>query len=75
VAAELRGQVLPFDDERNPFAGGFIDLGGTDGVGIHGTKFDPALGTKASHGCVRHGRRRPARGSTAVPLGAPVFIY
>jgi lipoprotein-anchoring transpeptidase ErfK/SrfK len=75
VPAELRGQVLPFDDERNPFAGGFIDLGGTDGVGVHGTKFDPALGTKASHGCVRMAVDDLLTLYRAVPLGAPVFIY
>lgn len=49
---------IPFENEHNPFAGGFIALGGHpstkgDGVGFHGTKFDPAIGTRASHGCVR----------------------
>jgi lipoprotein-anchoring transpeptidase ErfK/SrfK len=52
------GQTFSFTDTRNPFDGGFISLGGHpstdgDGVGFHGTKFDPQLGTRASHGCVR----------------------
>jgi lipoprotein-anchoring transpeptidase ErfK/SrfK len=52
------GDIYKFKDPRNPFAGGFISLGGHprtkgDGVGFHGTKFDPKLGTRASHGCVR----------------------
>jgi hypothetical protein len=48
----------PVPNPANPFEGGFIALGGHpstkgDGVGFHGTKFDPMLGTRASHGCIR----------------------
>ena len=52
VAEEMRGRVYEFRDPRNPFAGGFISFG-DEGVGIHGTKFDPEVGTRASHGCIR----------------------
>jgi hypothetical protein len=50
------GETIP--NPANPFEGGFIALGGHpstrgDGVGFHGTKFDPQLGTRASHGCIR----------------------
>lgn len=48
-----RGYVVPFDDPLNPFAGAFISLSGGGGYGIHGTRFDPQLGTRASHGCIR----------------------
>lgn len=49
---------IPYEDLRNPFKGGFISLGGHpstqgDGIGLHGTKFPPKIGTRASHGCVR----------------------
>lgn len=56
--SELHGEIIPFDDPRNPFEGGFIAFAGHpstrgDGVGIHGTRFDPQIGTRASHGCIR----------------------
>jgi lipoprotein-anchoring transpeptidase ErfK/SrfK len=44
---------IDYEDPENPFAGGFISLSGGLGVGIHGTKFPPQVGTRASHGCVR----------------------
>lgn len=53
VPKEDRGRIFPFKDPRNPFAGGFISISGGEGVGIHGTKFDPEVGTRASHGCIR----------------------
>ena len=52
------GRIYEYTDKRNPFDGGFIALGGHpstrgDGVGLHGTKFPPKVGTRASHGCIR----------------------
>lgn len=75
VAPELRGQVLPFEDPRNPFDGGFVSLGGTAGVGIHGTKFDPSLGSRASHGCIRMAVSDLLELYRRLPLGAPVLIH
>lgn len=58
VPVELRGKTFTIDSPHNPFAGGFISLAGPqgaqyNGLGIHGTKFDPEIGTRASHGCIR----------------------
>jgi lipoprotein-anchoring transpeptidase ErfK/SrfK len=48
------GTVVPFGAPGNPFAGGFISLAGKHtGIGIHGTSFDPRVGTASSHGCIR----------------------
>jgi lipoprotein-anchoring transpeptidase ErfK/SrfK len=72
---ELRGTIIPFDDPKNPFLGGFMSIANTDGVGIHGTKFDPRTGTMSSHGCIRMlvGDYVLLHKKTA--LGTPVFIY
>lgn len=76
VPLKDRGKVFYFDDPRNPFAGGFISISSEQGIGIHGTKFDPQLGHNASHGCIRmavpdfldlYGR--------VVVLETPVFVY
>lgn len=51
---ESWGTIVKFNEPGNPFAGGFISLGGEEsGIGIHGTVFDPMVGTASSHGCVR----------------------
>ena len=52
------GRRYPFKHRKNPFAGGFISLAGPpgkkyQGIGIHGTKFDPEVGIRSSAGCVR----------------------
>lgn len=47
------GTVIPYSDSGNPFAGGFLSISGGEGVGIHGTRSNPRLGTRASHGCIR----------------------
>ena len=77
--AEGKPVELPFDNPRNPFAGGFISLGGNaagEGVGFHGTKFDPLLGTRASHGCIRMAVPDLVNIMfKKVPDGTPVFIY
>lgn len=74
------GKIFRFADSKNPFAGGFISLGGHpstngDGVGIHGTKFDPALGTRASHGCIRMAVPDLLDLWDRVPDGAGVTVY
>src|SRR4051812_18477282 len=74
VAPEDRGKIFHFEDSKNPFAGGFISIGG-DGVGFHGTKFDPKLGTRASHGCMRMDTQDFLGLYGRVSQGTPVFIY
>jgi lipoprotein-anchoring transpeptidase ErfK/SrfK len=78
--SEHAGEIFKFDDARNPFDGGFIALGGHpstrgDGVGLHGTKFDPALGTRASHGCIRMSVPDFLDLWDRVPNGADVTVY
>jgi lipoprotein-anchoring transpeptidase ErfK/SrfK len=75
VDADMRGKIIPFADPKNPFAGGFMSIANTDGVGIHGTKFDPQLGTMASHGCIRMTVADYTDLHKKVALGTPVFIY
>jgi len=75
VPEEMRGQILKFDDPKNPFAGGFMSIANTDGVGIHGTKFDPQLGTLSSHGCIRMNVNDFVDLYKKAGLGIPVFIY
>jgi lipoprotein-anchoring transpeptidase ErfK/SrfK len=70
-----RGKIIPYDSPDNPFKGGFISLAGSDGVGIHGTKFDPALGTRASHGCIRVSVPTVEALMRKIALGTPCFIY
>jgi lipoprotein-anchoring transpeptidase ErfK/SrfK len=75
VSQEMRGKIIPYASPQNPFAGGFISLAGSDGVGIHGTKFDPALGTRASHGCIRVTVDTVELLMKKIALGTPCFIY
>lgn len=75
IAAGLKpGTIYEYDDPKNPFAGGFIALSGGEGVGIHGTKFDPEVGTRGSHGCVRMEKRDFLHIYDRVPVGMPVVI-
>ena len=67
--------VIPFESPENPFKGGFLSISGGEGVGIHGTKFDPRLGTRASHGCIRMAVGDFERIYYRVPLGTPVIIF
>jgi lipoprotein-anchoring transpeptidase ErfK/SrfK len=75
VPKAKRGKIIPYADPDNPFRGGFISFANSDGVGIHGTKFDPALGTRASHGCIRVTVDTVQALMGKVSLGTPVFIY
>lgn len=69
------GTIYEFDDPINPFAGGFISIDSLDGVGIHGTKFQPRVGEAVSHGCIRMGLHNLLDLYRRVPIGAPVFVY
>lgn len=76
VAAGLQpGTIFPFEDPRNPFAVGFVSLSGGEGVGIHGTKFDPQVGTRASHGCIRMRADDLERLWERIPVGLAVAIF
>ena len=75
VDQSLRGKTFLYDDPRNPFAGGFVSLGGTDGIGIHGTKFDPKVGARVSHGCIRMRTDEFLKLYDKFLIGSPVFIY
>lgn len=76
VPEDLRGKIIPFEDPHNPFDGGFIALAGPEtGIGIHGTKFDPAIGTAASHGCIRMIVPDLLNLYSKVAVGTPVFLY
>jgi lipoprotein-anchoring transpeptidase ErfK/SrfK len=68
------GQIIPFEDPANPFAGGFISLSGGEGIGIHGTKFDPKLGTRASHGCIRLATDDLDAIWDRIDIGTPVLV-
>jgi lipoprotein-anchoring transpeptidase ErfK/SrfK len=77
---EIAGTVLPYEDPRNPFYGGFIALGGNhkeaaEGVGIHGVKFDPQLGSRASHGCIRMDDAGILDLYDRADIGTPTFIH
>lgn len=51
---ETWGYVYRYGTPGNPFDAGFISLSGKEpGIGIHGTSFDPKVGTESSHGCIR----------------------
>ena len=76
---EVAGKTFQFDDPRNPFEGGFISLAGHpstdgDGVGFHGTKFDPQVGTRSSHGCIRLRTKDLLNLYDRAPIGTLVFV-
>jgi lipoprotein-anchoring transpeptidase ErfK/SrfK len=75
VPAEMRGKIIPFEDPINPFAGGFISFDKPRGLGFHGTKFEPQVGTMASHGCIRMVTEDLVNFYYKVAIGTPVFVY
>lgn len=75
VPVDTQGKIIKFEDPENPFAGGFISLSKSEGIGIHGTKFDPLLGQRVSHGCIRVTVETIEKLISKVALGTPVFIY
>lgn len=73
---EQWGLIVPFDTPGNPFAGGFISLTGREsGIGIHGTSFDPHVGTASSHGCIRMETEDFLKLYDRVPLNTPVYLH
>jgi lipoprotein-anchoring transpeptidase ErfK/SrfK len=74
--SEVWGHVYKFGDLGNPFAGGFISLVGKEtGIGIHGTSFDPQVGTAASHGCIRMRTNDLLEIYDRVAIGTPVYLH
>lgn len=71
---ELWNTLVPFEDDKNPFDGGFLSISGGQGVGIHGTRFDPKLGTRVSHGCIRIRTQDLLYLYKRIPLGTLVHI-
>lgn len=69
------GTIYDFEDPINPFAGGFISIDSREGIGIHGTKFEPRVGEAVSHGCIRMGVHNLKDLYGRVPVGTPVFIH
>ena len=73
--AEEPGRVYEYGEEGNPFFGGFIALAESDGVGIHGVNFEPRLGYRASHGCIRMSDEGILDLYDRAPIGCPVLIH
>lgn len=70
------GHIFKFGAPGNPFAGGFLSLHGEeDGIGIHGTVFDPQVGTAVSHGCIRMRTEEFLKIYNRVSVGTPVYLH
>ncbi len=70
------GKIYKFGEEGNPFAGGFISLAGrVSGIGLHGTSFDPRVGTAASHGCIRLAVEDLLALYDHCHIGMPVYLH
>lgn len=67
------GEVIRFDDPRNPIKEAFLRIT-DDGVGIHGTDNMSSLGKNASHGCIRVSPAAAKWLYAHIPVGTPVFI-
>ncbi len=75
-AKENWGRIYKFGELGNPFAGGFISLEGKEtGVGLHGTSFDPMIGTASSHGCVRMRTPDLLAIYDQCTVGTPVYLH
>lgn len=73
---ELWGKIYKFGEPGNPFDGGFISLHGEEsGVGLHGTSFDPRVGTASSHGCVRMRTEDLLKIYDCCAIGTPVYLH
>lgn len=73
---ERWGSVYKFGEPGNPFMGGFISLHGKEhGIGIHGTSFDPLVGTASSHGCIRMQTEDFLKIYDRVAIGTPVYLH
>src|SRR4051794_26909618 len=74
--SERWGMVYKFGEPGNPFNGGFISLHGKEtGVGIHGTSFDPMVGTASSHGCVRMRTEDLLKIYDRASINTPVYLH
>ena len=71
-AGELAGQTIPPGYPRNPLEARW--MGFHDGQGIHGTKDLAALGSAASHGCIRMSVPAVKQLFREVKVGTPVFL-
>ena len=70
------GRIYKFGEPGNPFAAGFISLGGPEsGIGLHGTSFDPQVGTASSHGCVRMQTEDLLKIYEHCHIGMPVYLH
>jgi len=68
--------VYKFGEPGNPFDGGFISLAGKEsGIGLHGTVFDPQVGTDSSHGCVRMRTPDLLKIYDSCKVGTPVYLH
>jgi lipoprotein-anchoring transpeptidase ErfK/SrfK len=75
-AQETWGRVYKFGQPGNPFDGGFISLSGKEpGIGLHGTSFDPKVGTASSHGCVRMQTPDLLKIYDLCSVGTPVYLH
>jgi L,D-transpeptidase ErfK/SrfK len=70
------GTTIPYGADGNPFANGFISLGGKEfGIGIHDTTFEPKVGTDSSHGCIRMLTVDFLEIYDLCPIGTPVYLH
>lgn len=65
--------IIPGGSPDNPITGAFLALT-DDGVGIHGTRAEDSLGTRASHGCIRASTEDARWLYRHTPAGTPVVI-
>jgi lipoprotein-anchoring transpeptidase ErfK/SrfK len=73
---DLWGHIYKFGEPGNPFEGGFISLSGEEsGIGLHGTTFDPMVGTASSHGCVRMRTPDLLKIYDKCEIGTPVYLH
>jgi lipoprotein-anchoring transpeptidase ErfK/SrfK len=73
---EQWGTVFKYGEPGNPFDGGFISLAGREtGIGLHGTSFDPQVGTASSHGCVRLRVADLLKLYDQCKTGTPVYLH
>lgn len=73
---ETWGRIYKFGEPGNPFDGGFVSLAGEEtGIGIHGTSFDPMVGTASSHGCIRMRTPDFLKIYDRCEIGTPVYLH
>lgn len=72
----LWGTILHYGQPGNPFDGAFISLAGKEsGIGLHGTSFDPKVGTSSSHGCIRMRTPDVLEIYKWCKVGTPVYLH